>query len=86
MRNDVGRKSAAAHRSPLFWFEGNMAWGECPREWERIKAAYPKMDLRTALVAPHSLQPPGLPSFGFYSEHVGPMTLGEFMDQHGMQY
>lgn len=68
----------------LFWFEGNRAWGECPSNWDRIKAVYPNVDLRSALVCPASLTPPGLPSFGFCSEHTGPLTLGEFMDHHGL--
>lgn len=70
----------------LFWFEGNMAFGECPREWDRIKAAYPNTDLRKALACESSLNQNHLPSFGFYSEHKGQMTLGEFMDKHGIKY
>jgi len=69
-----------------FWFEGNQAWGEIdsPEEWERIKAAYPTTDLRTAKRATAKYETDGTPYFGFRSECKLPETLGEFADANEM--
>lgn len=61
-----------------FWFEGNKAWGSCPAEWGNILDKYAGKDLMSALADPTTLET-SLPSFGFTSEHVGPLSLGEFL-------
>ena len=64
-----------------FWFEGNLAWGMIYslKDWERIKKEYTDTDLSKARQN-HN----GSDNYGFYSEHTGNDTLGEFFIRNGM--
>jgi len=66
-----------------FWFEGNLAWGKIStaKEWERIKVAYPNMDLSKVKNNPRS----STPYFGFKSECNGNKTLDEFFKKNCMK-
>ncbi len=69
-----------------FWFEGNEAWGQInnAEDWKRIKDAYKDsgISLSTARICTTSLASDRMPNFGFYSEHSGELTLGEFARQN----
>ena len=79
-----------------FYFDGNQAWGlvDSPAEWERIKTAYREFSKHGACASPAELletrnctdRREGLPPlFGFVVECNGPLALGEFFAQHGME-
>lgn len=75
-----------------FYFDGNQAFGlvDTPQEWERIKTAYRSnpgghatpAELLTARNCPRER---GCAKFGFVVECDGPLTLGQFFAQHGME-
>ena len=70
-----------------FWFEGNLATGliESQEDWNKIKNAYKSMNINL-LAAKQNVYTtdPNIESFGFYSEHRGDQTLGEFAKNHNM--
>lgn len=69
-----------------FWFEGNMAFGkiESRKDWVIIVNKYKGRGgvefLRKAQENPNA--DIGMPSFGFYIEHDGPLTLGRWADKN----
>jgi hypothetical protein len=68
-----------------FWFDGNRYFGriESPGDWQKLRDAYDDKSDEYLLLA-NECRDSKKPNFGFRREHVGPKTLRDFFNEHGM--
>jgi len=81
---------------PVFWFEGNQAWGEVRspedvdalvqthvRAWGEDRRFVIKRLMQARINDNSSHE---VPDFGFYAEHRGHETLGAYLERHGIRW
>lgn len=68
-----------------FYFEGNLRWGHfnTPDDVKDLLKSYNYQELRKAQSYSGSLEG-NKPSFGFYSEYDGELTLGQWIDKNNL--
>lgn len=69
-----------------FYFEGNLRWGymNTPEDVELLLKDYSYKELRHAQRLRDS-ENAGTPSFGFYAEYNDKYTLGDWIDENGLE-